>query len=97
MIESLAAGTPVVALRRGSVPEILQHGSSGWICDDVDGMVHAIEMIDRISPDACRKRARHFSPARMTDEYLRIYGDLIAGRPAAPPMEPRQLLTHMER
>ena len=39
MIESLAAGTPVIALRRGSVPEVIEDGVTGFICDDVDEMV----------------------------------------------------------
>ena len=41
MIESLAAGTPVIALRRGSVPEVIEHGVTGFICEDVDEMVEA--------------------------------------------------------
>ena len=41
MIESLAAGTPVIALRRGSVPEVIEDGVTGFICDDVDEMVEA--------------------------------------------------------
>ena len=41
MIESLAAGTPVIALRRGSVPEVIEDGVTGFICDDVDEMVQA--------------------------------------------------------
>lgn len=79
MIESLAAGTPVVALRRGSVPEILEHGRSGWICDDVDEMVAGIGAIDRLSPELCRRRARAFTPAAMARRYERVYDDLCGG------------------
>lgn len=79
MIESLAAGTPVVALRRGSVPEILEHGVSGSICDDIDEMVSAVESVDRIAPEACRRRARHFSPARMASRYVEIYEEVLGG------------------
>ena len=43
MIESLAAGTPVIALRRGAVPEVIEDGVTGFICDDVDEMVAAVE------------------------------------------------------
>jgi len=78
MIESLAAGTPVVALRRGSVPEILQDGVSGLICDDVDEMVQAVKRVDKISPAACRRRALDFSAQRMARRYVRIYRSVIA-------------------
>ena len=49
MIESLAAGTPVIALRRGSVPEVIEDGVTGFICDDVDDMVrrHRTDRRDR--------------------------------------------------
>lgn len=78
MIESLAAGTPVVAFRRGSVPEILEHGMSGWICDDVDEMVSGVDSIGRISPHACRRRALDFTADRMAARYVEIYERLIS-------------------
>ena len=56
MIESLAAGTPVVALRRGAVPEVLVDGVTGFICDDVDEMVAAVGRLDEIDPQDCRAR-----------------------------------------
>jgi glycosyltransferase involved in cell wall biosynthesis len=92
MIESLAAGTPVVALRRGSVPEILEHGRSGWICDDVDAMVAGVEAIDQLSSAACRRRAQAFSPGAMADRYERVYDELVArerwaGEPARSAVE----------
>jgi glycosyltransferase involved in cell wall biosynthesis len=78
MIESLAAGTPVVALRRGSVPEVLQHGVSGWICDGVDELVRGVEAADQLSSAACRRRALEFSADRMAQRYLDIYRTLTA-------------------
>ena len=57
MIESLAAGTPVIALRRGSVPEIIEDGVTGFICDDVEDMVRATERIGEIDPEDCRRHA----------------------------------------
>ena len=62
MIESLAAGTPVIALRRGAVPEVLVDGVTGFICDDVDEMVAAVDRLDEIDPQDCRDRARAASP-----------------------------------
>lgn len=80
MIESMAAGTPVVALRRGSVPEIIEEGVSGLVCDSLDEMVRAIEHVDLIDPEACRRRASHFSVERMTREYLAVYRRVIEER-----------------
>ena len=84
MIESLAAGTPVIALRRGSVPEIVQHGRSGFICDTLDEMVDSVAKVDRISADACRARARHFTSEAMTRRYLEIYETVVAHHRSRP-------------
>ncbi|MDH3681151.1 MAG: glycosyltransferase family 4 protein, partial [Acidimicrobiia bacterium] len=51
MVESLAAGTPVIALNRGSVPEVIEHGRSGFVCNDVDEMVAAIGRLDTLDPE----------------------------------------------
>ena len=61
MIESLAAGTPVIALRRGSVPEVIVDGVSGFVCDDLDGMVRAVSRLGEIDPEDCRREARRFT------------------------------------
>ena len=55
MIESLAAGTPVIAFRHGSVPEVIEHGRTGFIVDTVDEMVEAVHHIDDIDPAECRR------------------------------------------
>ncbi len=78
MIESLAAGTPVVALRRGSVPEVIEHGVSGFVCDDVDGMVAAVERIGEIDPENCRRRAERFTGEVMCRGYEAVYERLVA-------------------
>jgi glycosyltransferase involved in cell wall biosynthesis len=80
MIESLAAGTPVIALRRGSVPEIIEDGVTGFICDDVDEMVEATHRIGEIDPEVCRRHAERFSAERMCRGYVEVYRSLIAGR-----------------
>ena len=80
MIESLAAGTPVVALRRGSVPEVIVDGVTGFICDDVDEMVEATRRIGEIDPDACRRHAERFSASRMCRGYVEVYRSLVSGR-----------------
>jgi glycosyltransferase involved in cell wall biosynthesis len=76
MIESMAAGTPVIALRRGSVPEIIVDGVTGFICDELDDMVEAVARIGEIDPAACRRRAADFSNAAMCAGYERVYEEL---------------------
>jgi glycosyltransferase involved in cell wall biosynthesis len=83
MIESLAAGTPVIALRRGAVPEVLVDGVTGFICDDVDEMVAAVDRLDEIDPAACRARARRFGAERMCEAYEAVYRSLVASSKVA--------------
>jgi glycosyltransferase involved in cell wall biosynthesis len=82
IIESLAAGTPVIALRRGSIPELLDDGVNGYICDDVEQMIGAVSRIDHIDLDACRSSARRFSDEAMADRYLQIYDQVLAIEPS---------------
>ena len=94
MIESMAAGTPVIALRRGSVPEVIEDGVTGFVCDDVDEMVEATRRLDEIDPDACRRRAERFSADTMCRGYVEVYERLLRERrtAAVPPSVPRQTL-----
>jgi glycosyltransferase involved in cell wall biosynthesis len=79
-MEALAAGTPVVALRNGALPEVVDHGVTGFLVDDVGQMAEAIRLADRLDPEACRRAARErFSAEAMTGAYLDLYGRLIAG------------------
>ena len=55
MIESLACGTPVIAMRQGSVPEVIEHGRTGFIVETADEMVEAVARIDEIDPEECRR------------------------------------------
>ena len=80
MIESLAAGTPVIALRRGSVPEVIVDGVTGFICDDVDEMATAAQRIGEIDPEECRKHAEKFSTEAMTRGYTEVYQSLVDRR-----------------
>ena len=78
--EAAAAGTPVVAFRSGALPETVEHGRTGLIVNDALEMAQAIRAIDAIDPAVCRAVARErFALRRMTDEYLALYGCLIAG------------------
>jgi glycosyltransferase involved in cell wall biosynthesis len=84
MIESLAAGTPVIALRRGSVPEVIEDGVTGFICDDVDEMTEAVGRIGEIDPEACRRGAGRFTGDRMCRGYVEVYRFLVASSPSTP-------------
>ena len=90
MIESMAAGTPVIALRRGSVPEVVEHGVTGFVCDDVEEMVEAVARLGEIDPDACRRRAATFSGDAMCRRYLDVYERVACATGA--PRVPRQAL-----
>jgi glycosyltransferase involved in cell wall biosynthesis len=79
MIEALACGTPVVAWRRGSVPEVVEDGITGFIVDDIDGAVSAVERLGRVSRPTCRSVfERRFDAARMAADYLDVYRGLLA-------------------
>jgi glycosyltransferase involved in cell wall biosynthesis len=74
MAEAAACGTPVVAFRQGSVPEVVVDGETGFIVEDEDEMVKAVERVGEIAPARCRAHAeRAFSPAVMAERYLRVY------------------------
>lgn len=92
MIESLAAGTPVVALRRGSVSEVIEDGVTGFICEYVDEMADAVRLIDHIDPEACRRGAERFAAERMCRGYLDVYRSLTGSRSPGPQHAQRQQL-----
>jgi glycosyltransferase involved in cell wall biosynthesis len=76
--ESMAAGTPVLAMRRGAMPEVIDHGRNGFLCDTVDDMVAATERIDALSRAECRRTCEErFSPRVIVDRYLDIYQSLL--------------------
>src|SRR5438034_4869876 len=78
MIESMACGTPVIATRRGAVPEVIEHGRSGIIVDDYRLMAAAIEEADLLDPlELVRYAQQHFSPERMVGDYLRAFGSVL--------------------
>ena len=74
MIESMACGTPVIATRRGAVPEVVADGRSGVIVDEFHEMAHALEDADKLDPAECRRWVEeHFSAERMTRDYVAAY------------------------
>lgn len=74
LIEAMACGTPVVAFNQGSIPEVVQHGKTGFVVEDVEGMVAAIRKIGDIDRGWCRQWAlENFSVERMADGYEEVY------------------------
>ena len=81
MIESIACGTPVIAWRCGSVPEVIDHGVSGFIVDDMEDAIAAARKIDSLDRHACRGTfERRFTSHRMAARYLEVYSALSAAR-----------------
>ncbi len=83
MIEAMACGCPVIAFRRGSVPEVMDDGVTGFIVDDVDGAVAATRRLHEIDRANVRRVFdRKWTARRMAEDYLAVYEQLIeAGRP----------------
>ena len=71
VVEAMACGTPVVAFRRGSMPELVDDGRTGFLVDDVDGAVDALRRVEALDRAAIRRTAvDRFGRDRMVDEYL---------------------------
>jgi glycosyltransferase involved in cell wall biosynthesis len=78
MIEAMACGTPVIAFRRGSIPEVVIDGKTGFIVDTFDEMVEAIKKIDTIDRNACREHVtRNFSTENMVDGYEKAFEKIL--------------------
>ncbi|MBV9506218.1 MAG: glycosyltransferase [Acidobacteriia bacterium] len=76
-MEALASGTPVIAFPAGALPEIVEHGRTGFLVRDVREMADAIRMIGNLDPEECRYAARtRFSARRMIGEYFDLYQKL---------------------
>ena len=79
LIESMAAGAPVIAWRRASVPEIIEEGVTGFVVETVDDAVAAIDQVPSLDREVIRKRFKErFSVERMACDYLSIYETLLA-------------------
>lgn len=78
MVESMACGTPVIAYRHGSVPEIVEHGRTGFIVENVEQAVRAIQNISLLDRRECRAIfEQRFSAGRMAQDYVKIYSELV--------------------
>jgi glycosyltransferase involved in cell wall biosynthesis len=84
-MEALAAGTPVVAFAKGALPEIVDHGKTGFLVSNEDEMAAAITQVDRLSRQACRTVARkRFDVRQMIDRYFAVYEEIAQRRSRRP-------------
>jgi glycosyltransferase involved in cell wall biosynthesis len=83
MIEAMACGTPVVAWRRGSVPEVVADGVTGFIVESIEAGVDAVRRVRRLSRARCREEfERRFDAARMASDYVAVY-ERVLGSPVS--------------
>ena len=82
VIESMACGTPVIAFNRGSMPELIENGKSGFLVNTVGEAIEAVACLKEIDRATCRRQVeRHFTVDRMIDEYMQVYEMILQGRP----------------
>ncbi|MBV8614563.1 MAG: glycosyltransferase family 4 protein [Acetobacteraceae bacterium] len=82
MIEAMACGTPVIAFPFGSVPEVIDHGVTGFIVPDEAAAVSAIGNLDRLDRRQVRRQfERRFTARRMAEDYVSVYEELCVGQP----------------
>ena len=78
MIEAMACGTPVIAFNRGSVPEIIEDALTGFVVEDINGAIGAIDRLGHLSREKIRRRfEERFTARRMAQDYLSVYRSLM--------------------
>lgn len=78
MAESMACGTPPIAIRRGAAPEIIVDGVTGYLVDDVQQMLSVVDRAAEIDPESCRRHVEsHFSADRMVEAYEELYARYV--------------------
>jgi glycosyltransferase involved in cell wall biosynthesis len=94
MAEAMASGTPVIAFRRGSVPELVVDNATGYIVESTAEMIEAVNKIEKISREACRKHTeRHFTVDHMIAGYEAVLTGLISKQER----KPKSIVTGMRR
>jgi len=79
IIESMACGTPVIAFKEGSMPELIEHGKTGFLVDSAEEAVRALKKIKRVSRSYCREYVKkNFPLKRMVNRYERLYKKILS-------------------
>jgi len=77
--EAMLCGTPVIAFNRGAMPELIVHGKTGFLLENVDEATEAVADIATLKRDECRKwSSEQFSQEKMVNEYLKLYHQVLA-------------------
>ncbi len=80
LIESMACGAPVIAFDRGSMPEIIRDGETGYIVEDIEGAINAVAGVRTIDRSICRADVeKRFTSTRMARDYVRVYQKILNG------------------
>ncbi len=78
VVEAMASGTPVIAMNRGSMPELIRDGETGFLVNNVEEAVEAVKKIDSLSRKECRESVKkRFSVDRMVDDYIKVYEQIL--------------------
>jgi glycosyltransferase involved in cell wall biosynthesis len=78
MIEAMACGTPVIACPNGAAPEIVDTGTTGFLCSGLGELVAAIHRVGQLDRDACRAATvERFSTSRMVADHLALYQEMV--------------------
>ena len=81
MVESMAAGTPVIAMELGSTSEVIVNGKTGFLCHSVEECVAALDRVAQLDRSACREHIlNHFSVQKMVDGYEAVYQQVLSER-----------------
>lgn len=82
VVEALACGTPVIAYSRGSMPEVIDDGRTGFLVSDIASAVDAVDAVSGLDRAAIRATAvERFDIARMVDQYVRVYRTIVSAQP----------------
>jgi glycosyltransferase involved in cell wall biosynthesis len=80
MPEAMACGKPVVAFARGAAPELILHGETGFLAQEIDEFVDCVRRVGEIDPARCRSHVRaNFTPQHLADGYLKLYAQMLSG------------------
>ncbi|AKG20347.1 glycosyltransferase family 4 protein [Calothrix sp. 336/3] len=81
MVESMAAGTPVIGMNLGSTAEVIAHGKSGYICENIDDCIHAIDLAVKLNRHQVREYVeKRFGVKQMADGYEAVYRQILQGK-----------------